>query len=234
MFQDLKNCILKKNTIHIFYYNQAEKLSDEIFQQFLLQLSDSFQQDINAYKHWQSAQASLLGKVLLKKAFQQLALNYTLHDIKIGAKDRPFINEEIDFNISHSGDYVIVAISDFSKVGIDIEKHRILKMNVADRYFDKMECMNIDLSENPQKTFFDFWSLKESAIKCDGRGVEILSDTHVVLSDKISLSKTGKVLCDTTEFVYAFIDIEAIYSCCVCSSKDFEYKINLIQLPQLL
>jgi phosphopantetheinyl transferase len=56
-------------------------------------------------------------------------------------------------------------------------------MNVADRYFDKMECMNIDLSENPQKAFFDFWSLKESAIKCDGRGVEILSDTHVLLSE---------------------------------------------------
>jgi phosphopantetheinyl transferase len=56
-------------------------------------------------------------------------------------------------------------------------------MNVADRYFDKTECMKIDLSENPQKAFFDFWSLKESAIKCDGRGVEILSDTHVLLSE---------------------------------------------------
>ena len=95
-----------------------------------MQLPDLFQQDINAYKHWQSAQASLLGKILLQNAFQQLAINYTLHDIKIGTKDRPFINEQIDFNISHSGDYVIVAISDFSKVGIDIEKHRILKMNV--------------------------------------------------------------------------------------------------------
>ena len=234
MFQDLKNCILKKNTIHIFYYNQTEKLSDEIFQQFLLQLPDSFQQDINAYKHWQSAQASLLGKILLQKAFQQLALNYTLHDIKIGAKDRPFINEEIDFNISHSGDYVIAAISDFSKVGIDIEKHRILKMNVADRYFDKMECMNIDLSENPQKAFFDFWSLKESAIKCDGRGVEILSDTHVLLSDNIPLSNNGTVLCATEEFIYSIIEIEAAYSCCVCCNADFEYKIHSIQFSQLL
>jgi hypothetical protein len=58
---------LKKNTIHIFYYNQTEKLSDEIFQQFLLQLPDSLQQDIIDYKHWQSAQASLLGKILLTK-----------------------------------------------------------------------------------------------------------------------------------------------------------------------
>ncbi|HOY42981.1 MAG TPA: hypothetical protein PLX60_14015, partial [Chitinophagales bacterium] len=75
---------MKNNTIHIFYLKQTEKLPEKIFQQFLMQLPDLFQQDINAYKHWQSAQASLLGKILLQNAFQQLALNYTLHDIKIG------------------------------------------------------------------------------------------------------------------------------------------------------
>ena len=95
-FTNEEEMLDKIRNVHI----EIDKLSDEIFQQFLLQLPDSLQQDIIDYKHWQSAQASLLGKKQIKNAFQQLALNYTLHDIKIGAKDRPFINEEIDFNIS--------------------------------------------------------------------------------------------------------------------------------------
>ena len=99
-----------KNIVHIFYIHQAEKLSDIVFQQFLLQLPIFFQTNIKAYKHWQSAQASLVGKMILKYALQQLQISATLHDIKISSKERPYINEEIDFNIYHSGDYIICAI----------------------------------------------------------------------------------------------------------------------------
>jgi len=241
---------LENNIIHIFYIKQTEKLPTEIFQQFLLQVPDVFRQEILKYTFWQGAESSLLGKIILKFGFQQLNLPFSLNDIKVDAKDRPFLNNEFDlnlaavshkvdtatnfdFNISHSGNYIICAIAKNAKVGIDIEKHRELKSDIANRYFDKNECNEIDVSENPSKTFFDLWSLKESAIKCDGRGVEILSKTH----KQYQPESINTIICDDTLFHYQSVKIEDAYSCCVCSDEKLKIEtqeLNLIDLINAL
>ena len=217
------------NIIHIFYIKETEKLSDEVFGKFLSQIPDPFQQEIKSYKFWQGAQASLLGKIILQFGFRKLNLNYSLQDLRIGLKDRPFIDGNFDFNISHSGDYIICAITQNGKVGIDIEKHRTLKSSIAERYFDKTECSEIAAAEDAEKTFFDLWTLKESAIKCDGRGVEVLSKTHKqYLSENLN-----KVLCDGALFHIKPITIEKNYSCSVCSNESFEMDVRQINLPNL-
>ncbi len=226
-----------ENDIHIFYIKHTEKISADIFQEFLLELPEQFQKDIRAYKHWESAQASLLGKMLLSYGLKKLHLNYSLQDIQVGEKDRPFINDKIDFNISHSGEYVICAITQHAKVGIDIEKHRILKYNIAGRYFNEFECNEIIGSENPQKTFFDFWSIKESAIKCDGRGVEVLSETHVLSSDTKHLLNSDELYCDHQKFYFQQLDIEENYACCICSNSRFKKiptNLNIAELTKSL
>ncbi len=219
--EGIKNKTLKNN-IHIFYIKQEYKIADDIFQHLLLQLPISFQEEILKYKFWQSAQQSLLGKIILQFGFHKLNLNYTLDDIQISPKERPFLNEIIDFNISHSRDYIICVIAENSKVGIDIEKHRTLKTNIADRYFDKNECNEIDVAEDASKTFFDLWTLKESAIKCDGRGVEVLSKTH----KQYQSENKNTVICDGELFHYKKLEIAEKYSCCVCSDKSFEITIQ--------
>ena len=218
------------NDIHIFYIKQTEKLPTEIFQNFLVQLPAIFQQEILKYKFWESAESSLLGKLILQYGFRKLNLEYSLGAIKFDKKERPFINDKIDFNISHSGNYIICAIVKNAKVGIDIEKHRTLKSNIANRYFDKKECSEIDSSENPAKIFFELWSLKESAIKCDGRGVEVLSKTH----KQYSAENTNTILCDETLFHYQSIKIEDIYSCYICSNKKFTVEIQELNFTDLI
>ncbi len=218
------------NIIHIFYIKQTEKLPSEIFQQFLLHVPDIFQQEILKYKFWQGAESSLLGKIILKVGFQQLNLPFSLDDIKVDAKDRPYLNDEFDFNISHSGNYIICAIAKNAKVGIDIEKHRELKSDIANRYFDKNECNEIDISKNPSKTFFDLWSLKESAIKCDGLGVEVLSKTH----KQYQQESINTIICDNKLLYYQILAIEDEYSCCVCSNKKFVIELQQLNLSDLL
>lgn len=221
------------NTIHIFYLTHTEKIPEPLFEQFLLQLPEHFRQDIRAYKHWESAQASLLGKMLLQYGLQQLSLEYTLSDIRITEKERPFLPGTIDFNISHSGKYVVCAIGELSHIGIDIERHRTLKMNIADRYFTKEECHVIDSATDPQATFFDFWAVKESAIKCDGRGVEVLSRTYVDKVLQNGLQAAGCVYCDEKVLHFQQITTEEGYSCSVCSTASFQAKLSQIQLTDL-
>jgi len=238
---------LENNIIHIFYIKQTEKLPSEIFQQLLLQVPGIFREEILRYKFWQGAESSLLGKIILKFGLQQLNLPFSLNDIKVDAKDRPFLNDKFDlslaavshkvdtatyfdFNISHSGNYIICAIAKNAKVGIDIEKHRELKSNIANRYFDKNECYEIDVSENSSKTFFDLWSLKESAIKCDGRGVEVLSKTHKQYQPKT----INTIICDDTLLHYQPIEIEDVYSCCVCSNEKFVIELQQLNLTDMI
>ncbi|MFN8267778.1 MAG: 4'-phosphopantetheinyl transferase superfamily protein [Chitinophagales bacterium] len=217
------------NLIHIYYIRQAEKLSEEVFQQFLFQLPNAMQQDIANYKHWQSAQASLLGKIILQYGFRQLQINHSLEELKTTEKGRPFINSEIDFNISHSGAFIICAIATKNKVGIDIEKHRILKQDIAEKYFTQEEQTFIAHSQNPTSAFFDLWAIKESAIKCDGRGVEILKETSILLP----VSSQGYVKCLAAPFYYTQLQISEGYSTAVSSPAVFEVAVAQLLLTDL-
>lgn len=78
--------------------------------------------------------------------------------------------EEINFSISHSGDYVACIISDFP-CGIDIEKHSDKRdyEKVAKRICTEKEFENI----HSQCDFYDLWTLKECVLKAVGLGLSL-------------------------------------------------------------
>ena len=216
---------MKNNCCYLFYIEQSEQISETVFNDFLLQLPEYFQKEIKEYKHWQSAQNSLLGKIILQYAFKKLQFSFTLNDIKIGKKDKPFLNATFDFNISHSGNIIVVALINYAKIGVDVEKHRSINLPLFKKYFDKDEWQSIEQNSEPLKTFFDCWTIKESAIKHDGRGVEILSKTKI---------QAPKIYCDTTELFYQQLKIHDDYSCAVCSETDFQILKEEVFLNDLL
>lgn len=215
-----------QHNIYLYYIKQNIELPIIQFEKLLHQLPVFLQQDILAYKHQQTAQASLLGKLLLQYALKKLYANFPLEDIKLGYKDRPYINNEIDFNISHSSKYVVCAITKNAKIGIDIEKHRKINVDLFQKYFDENEWHEIESSENKTQAFFNLWTIKESAIKCDGRGVEILGKTHKIYNS----NNLQQVACDDALFYYQKIRIDSNYDCCVCSNNMFKNNIFKIEL----
>ena len=98
--------------VYIFYTRFDKKLNNATFSYYLKNLSDSFQNKILKYRNWQDAQRSLLGKALLINGLHKLGLKqYSLSSIKFSKLERPYFDDSIDFNISHSGGCVICAIS---------------------------------------------------------------------------------------------------------------------------
>src|SRR4051812_30553291 len=136
------------NTINIYHLKHTEKIDPSIFAKMLLLLPELFQREIKAYKHWESAQASLLGKIILLHVLKELKIADSLNELQVGNKDRPFIKENIDFNISHSGEFIIVAIAENAKVGIDVEKHRAIDVSLFREYFDDDEWNEIETSNH--------------------------------------------------------------------------------------
>lgn len=73
------------------------------------------------------------------------------------------------FNISHSGDYVALAVSE-EIVGIDIEEVKPYDKTLADFCFDSDEIQYIN--ESPE-CFYELWTKKESIMKATGLGLSL-------------------------------------------------------------
>lgn len=86
--------------------------------------------------------------------------------IKENEYGKPYIEGGPFFNISHSGDYSVLAIHPYREVGVDIEKIDETKIN-AIRY----TLSEDEKKENNPDTLFRMWSNKESIVKCVSRGL---------------------------------------------------------------
>ncbi len=78
--------------------------------------------------------------------------------------------DSISFNLSHSGDWVVLAFGHGCNLGVDIEKIRP-KMDVlpiASRYFTPGETARIEASADPREAFFQHWVRKEAYVKACG------------------------------------------------------------------
>lgn len=103
---------------------------------------------------------------------------------------KPFLcggKSDISFNLSHSGELALLAITKGSKIGVDIELIRadIAAENLAEQVFSTLEIETWrNLPENfKAKAFFDCWTRKEAFIKAVGKGLSYpLKDFSVAFS----------------------------------------------------
>ena len=81
------------------------------------------------------------------------------------------IHPEVRFNISHSGDLVICAVSDF-EIGIDIqEKSRMNTDRIAKKIMSPAEHKKYLERSERQDFFYRVWVMKESYVKWTGDGI---------------------------------------------------------------
>ena len=81
-----------------------------------------------------------------------------------------FVNNELFFNLSHSGSYVACALSD-KPVGVDIQKVWPFKESVASKVCTKEELASLRESPNKEETFCLLWAKKEAFVKKNGDGI---------------------------------------------------------------
>lgn len=77
---------------------------------------------------------------------------------------------KVEYNISHSGNYVVAVIGDRC-CGVDIEQIRKPSSSVVNRCFDGHEQSAMKNSTNKDRTFTAIWTMKESYLKMTGDGI---------------------------------------------------------------
>lgn len=95
------------------------------------------------------------------------------------------------FNLSHSGDYAVAAVSD-ELVGIDVERIRHNNLSVAERFFCRREYEDILAAGDTfdrQVRFTGYWTMKEAYIKRSGEGLRMPLDSFCILRGKNDISR---------------------------------------------
>lgn len=89
---------------------------------------------------------------------------------------KPYLpeREDIQFNLSHSGDWVVIAVGD-SPVGIDVQQNQKMEqcLKIAGRCFHPEEYQalrRLEPEEIPGQ-FTVYWTMKEAYVKYTGKGL---------------------------------------------------------------
>lgn len=128
-------------------------------------LSSNRLERIERYRTLSAKAACLVSGLLLRMT---LGADYE-ERLTTNSHGKPLLKDNsCFFNISHSGDYVILAISD-CELGADIEKITFHNPKVAER------CLTANekewLKQHPcDKSFYQLWTGKEAVMKATGEG----------------------------------------------------------------
>lgn len=165
-------------------FSNEEAALNELLSNIELERASRFHFKIDSLRY-KSTKA--ISKLVLSKI-----LNATPRDLKFSlnkhGKPELLNNEKnIHFNVSHSGDIGLIAVSDIGPIGIDVEIYRkkMLTEKFARRFFSESEVKDyLALSdEQKEEGFFNCWTRKEAFIKALGLGLAMpLKDFDVSMA----------------------------------------------------
>ena len=158
-----------KNTLKAYLFD-INSLNEESFNRLLLSVKNYRKEKIAKLSLQKSKYLSLAVELLIRKACEDFGIDYLKEEIVLNEFGKPsFKSSKYFFNTSHSGQYALCVISDV-EVGCDIEEIKEYKPRVAERFFSDKENLYINVSEDKNDMFFRIWTLKESFMKCIGKG----------------------------------------------------------------
>jgi len=161
----------------IFAYKLIDNLSNKKWNSFMGVLSLDERKKIISFKQRLNAEISLVSRYLSRKIIS-LFVNVESNNLIFGANKygRPLLKyplvKNLDFNISHSGNWIVLAISKDNRVGIDIEKISPINISIFENYFTKQDFKYLNgRKDHLLENFYKIWTLKESFIKLNGKGL---------------------------------------------------------------
>lgn len=201
-----------------------------MYEKILPRLDDDRRRKISEYGKnlkgaMQSAGAGLLLEYVLKShgIFE--------HDMFFSEKGKPYLagRRDIFFNLSHSNNMVICAVSPV-EVGCDIEFVKSGRTRIAQRYFTKEEQCFAQISE---RHFYRMWTLKESFIKATGMGLGLRLDSFEISVKEKEISVRQAE--DEREFAFREYPCFSDYCCSICIAYENAAKkdAGIVDIPDI-
>jgi len=220
------------NSVRLYYIKHTgesdlSQIGQLQVEQWLSSLSVLKQGAIQRLLHHKNQVNSLAGLQLLKLcAIDSGIKKFNLKDIEYPETGKPFWksgNVFFDFNISHSGDFILVASSESVSVGIDVEKIKELKRLNFKMVMSAEELVQI---QKQPMLFFSLWSKKEAVVKAANTiGLARMSD--------VNLNAHSAEL-DEKKWHLKTVDLDGAYAINLATSEPIdEFIVKQIQLTEL-
>lgn len=191
-------------------------VDEETFAHWLSCLPGKRQEEILARRVCADRERSLGGEALARAMLAQ-ELRCPLLEVPICREvhGKPILKDESNlfFNISHSGDYAVCVVSG-KPVGIDIERLREYKPNVAQRVCSVDELDLLAQSDDPARLFCRLWTLKESFVKMTGTGIGV-----PLREIAFAFTEDGNVKSNQAGVQFESLDFEDGYWLAVCEKE---------------
>ena len=221
--------------LNSIYAVNIDSFSD-FFDKWLYLVEPTVRHDILLYKQEKDRHRKL-ASFLLSRFLAKKFLGITKYNISTNPFGKPFFKDYPNFcyNLSHSGKWVVAAVSDKS-IGIDVEMIHTLNdfLDIAKRFYSTVEYNSLlECQENSRlDLFYNIWTKKESMIKAIGKGLSIpLSSFNVPLGAKGNIDYEGH-----RWWIYtpSFIDADYKISFCTYENKEIFSPVKYIALNTLL
>ncbi len=159
--------------ILVTYCHLPQTLPESVTATWLNDLPDNKRESVARTLTLGNGKATLAGLRLLLHSIRELGIEqFDLAQVKFVDRKKPVIPRGPDFNISHSGDIVLCAVSEKCRVGVDIEKVRPVRVaQLARRITGPLETGGVESLEE----FFNLWTKKEAVAKAGGATVAALN-----------------------------------------------------------
>ncbi|MEC0665831.1 4'-phosphopantetheinyl transferase superfamily protein [Priestia flexa] len=224
--------------VEVFALRIPDEIPEKMFERLLKCISMDKQKRIKQYKGKKDAVHTLFADLLTRYILMK---NYGIDNREISFKynsyNKPFLvcDKKIEFNVSHSGSWVVAAVGSQELVGIDIEKIQPIDVEVfkyvlsSDEYVGLLDKKGIERC----LLFYELWTLKESYVKAMGYGLSVELNSFAIF--RTAEGQYG-IRQDHSphSFFFQLYDIDPAYKFCVCTTTNtFPSSVDIIDIYML-
>tara|TARA_B110000858_G_scaffold198091_1_gene262521 strand:- start:3881 stop:4654 length:774 start_codon:yes stop_codon:yes gene_type:complete len=175
---------IEESEIHLWQLEQADFELSSLQAECLAWLTETELKRFRRFQFDRHRKQLLLGRALIRIALSSYDSSVTPASWNFTHNEygKPSISAEqnlasLHFNLSHSAGKVVLAVSRFKDIGVDIECARKPRRvaAIAERYFSGKEVAQLLVlpEDQQQSRFYELWTLKEAYIKACGMGLAI-------------------------------------------------------------
>lgn len=195
----------------------------ELYQAHYAAVPSFRKEKIDALRFPEDKRRSLCAWLLLVRALGKYGISPDGIRIVYGEHGKPTLlgDRQLFFNLSHSGEQVMCAVSR-QEVGCDVEQIHPVNLKLAKRFFSPSEYAALSTlpPEQRQAAFFRLWTCKESFVKSVGKGLSLPLRDFSIDCTETELAIQQSLFPDRSFFFRSFGPQEGYYYACCAGTPD--------------
>ena len=217
---------LQADELHVWKLN-IRQLNSIATHQLLSLLDASEMERMQRFVHAEDAQRYMAGRGLLKVLLAKYStIAPHLIKLSISSNGKPYLQDnslQLQFNLSHTSDIVLLVFGLHEAVGVDVEavKNDPMHLDIAKSYFSRAEQKQL-LEEYKPDYFFRCWTRREALLKANGSGLVDGLEELYVTEGAHWLSGSGKAVQSLKHQQYQLwsLEPEPGYLATICTAGD--------------